>query len=372
MAILSRLFLIATLALATSAQFTETYPEDGVVPTPKKEWMDIIAKANISKAPIRKSNGDDGPQPSGGEDEFCWWTNDLCMRDNDISTCPDGKWGLTYDDGPTEFSPALYDFLDQKKQKATFFMIGGQVVKFRDHAKRAFDAGHELAGHTWSHSYLTTLTNEQIVGELMWTARAIEEVTGKKPRYFRPPYGDIDDRVRDIASALGFTAVIWDHDTDDWRMNEEAGFKAEWIAGNATEWAANSKSGISLEHDLYKETVDAAIKIYPTLKGAFDVQPVGVCTGQNPYQGGNDTTTPPAASSAAASSSAVASSSSAVASGTSPASSGANPTSSSESDASKDSSKDGKEADTEEGSASRMAAASAGLVLTAALSYIIA
>lgn len=49
-------------------------------------------------------------------------------------------------------------------------------------------------------------------------------------------------------------------------MNEEAGFKAEWIAGNATEWAANSKSGISLEHDLYKETVDAAIKIYPTLK----------------------------------------------------------------------------------------------------------
>lgn len=108
------------------------------------------------------------------------------MRDNDISTCPDGKWGLTYDDGPTEFSPALYDFLDQKKQKATFFMIGGQVVKFRDHAKRAFDAGHELAGHTWSHSYLTTLTNEQIVGELMWTARAIEEVTGKKPRYFRP------------------------------------------------------------------------------------------------------------------------------------------------------------------------------------------
>ena len=62
------------------------------------------------------------------------------------------------------------------------------------------------------------------------------------------------------------TAVIWDHDTDDWRMNEEAGFKAEWIAGNASEWAANSKSGISLEHDLYKETVDAAIKIYPTLK----------------------------------------------------------------------------------------------------------
>lgn len=77
------------------------------------------------------------------------WTNDLCMREQDISTCPTGKWGLTYDDGPTEFSPALYDFLDQQKQKATFFMIGGQVVKFPDHAKRAFNAGHELAIHTW-------------------------------------------------------------------------------------------------------------------------------------------------------------------------------------------------------------------------------
>lgn len=96
MAVLSRLFLIATLALATSAQFTETYPEDGSIPTPKKEWMDIIAKAKISDAPVRKSNGDDGkitniiqcfitititdksslligPQPSGGNDPYCWY-----------------------------------------------------------------------------------------------------------------------------------------------------------------------------------------------------------------------------------------------------------------------------------------------------------
>jgi peptidoglycan/xylan/chitin deacetylase (PgdA/CDA1 family) len=65
-------------------------------------------------------------------------------------------------------------------------MIGGQVVAFPDLVTRAYKSGHELAMHTWSHSYLTTETNEQIVAELMWTATAIKEVTGVTPRFYRP------------------------------------------------------------------------------------------------------------------------------------------------------------------------------------------
>jgi peptidoglycan/xylan/chitin deacetylase (PgdA/CDA1 family) len=65
-------------------------------------------------------------------------------------------------------------------------MIGGQVVAFPDLVTRAYKTGHELAMHTWSHSYLTTETNEQVVAELMWTATAIKEVTGVTPRFYRP------------------------------------------------------------------------------------------------------------------------------------------------------------------------------------------
>jgi peptidoglycan/xylan/chitin deacetylase (PgdA/CDA1 family) len=70
-------------------------------------------------------------------------------------------------------------------------------------------AGHQLSVHTWSHPYLTKLTNEQIVAELGWTKKVIHDVTGVTPNTFRPPYGDIDDRVRAIAAQMGLTPIIW-------------------------------------------------------------------------------------------------------------------------------------------------------------------
>lgn len=65
---------------------------------------------------------------------------------------------------------------------------------------------------------MTTQSNEQVVAELYWTLRAIKEVTGVTTRCWRPPYGDVDDRVRAIASQMGMTTVLWDEDTDDWNM----------------------------------------------------------------------------------------------------------------------------------------------------------
>lgn len=63
-------------------------------------------------------------------------------------------------------------------------------------------------------------------------------------------------------------AVIWDHDTLDWMAGENANFNERWIDGNVTEWASQNATGggISLEHDLYKQTVDAAIRVLPVLE----------------------------------------------------------------------------------------------------------
>lgn len=147
-------------------QFKETYPTDGSVPTPRPEWMELLKNANITDAPVQKSNGENGtlqnvdavipmltcilgPQQSGSGDQFCDWTFTGCTREDDITACPTGQWGITYDDGPTEFSPPLYDFLKERNQKATFFMIGGQVLKFPKHVERIHREGHELAIHTW-------------------------------------------------------------------------------------------------------------------------------------------------------------------------------------------------------------------------------
>jgi peptidoglycan/xylan/chitin deacetylase (PgdA/CDA1 family) len=281
-----------TSTTSTGGQLTEAYPADGAIPSPKPEWLDLIKNANITNAPVLKSQGSNGPSTSG-QDLYCDWAKSGCMGTS-IGDCPKGMWGLTYDDGPSEVSPTLYDFLKTTNQKATLFMIGANVIKYPQTVKRAFDEGHEIAIHTWTHDYMTTLSNERIVAELKWTELAIKEITGRSPRLFRPPYGDIDNRVRDIGTALGFTSVIWDHDTNDWMLGENApGFQAEWIDGNFTQWIAEASTattgGLSLEHDIQKSTVDAAIKNLPALQKAYKVVTVGQCAGIPSYKESNST-----------------------------------------------------------------------------------
>lgn len=61
-------------------------------------------------------------------------------------------------------------------------------------------SGDDIAVHTWSHPYMTTLSNEMVVAELGWTMQIIHDSTaGRLPRFWRPPYGDSDNRVRAIA-----------------------------------------------------------------------------------------------------------------------------------------------------------------------------
>ncbi|CAO3688328.1 unnamed protein product [Umbelopsis vinacea] len=263
--------------------FKQTYPAPGSVPVPKPEWVAALDKSKIAAAPVIALSNGSPVNPTPGSDPYCDWTFGGCTRADDIYQCKKGDWGITYDDGPTAFSPKLYDYLDSVNQKATLFVIGGQVLQFPELVQRAYKAGHEIAIHGFSHSYLTSQTTEQIVGELRWTEEAIKEVIGVSPKLFRPPYGDIDNRVRDIAIQLGYTPVIWNHDTDDWKLGETAGFDAAWIDGNATQWvneaAAATIGGLSLEHDLYAGTVDAAIRILPMLKKAYNVVPVGQCSG---------------------------------------------------------------------------------------------
>lgn len=59
-------------------------------------------------------------------------------------------------------------------------------------------SGHQIAVHTWSHPYLTTLTNEQIIAELGWTKKIMRDVTGVTPNMMRPPFGDIEYVLKTI------------------------------------------------------------------------------------------------------------------------------------------------------------------------------
>ena len=68
--------------------------------------------------------------------------------------------------------------------------------------------------HTWTHPYMTSLSNEDVVAQLAWTMQIIHDSTGGRvPRFWRPPYGDSDTRVSAIAKeVLGMITVIWNQE----------------------------------------------------------------------------------------------------------------------------------------------------------------
>lgn len=128
---------------------------------------------------------------------------------------------------------------------------------------------------------MTNLTNEQIVAELGWTRKAINTFLGVTPTTMRPPYGDIDDRVRAIALAMGMVPIMWTSsptgvkfDTNDWQVAGgnvvgQASFDSfQSILGNAT---LLDTGFIVLEHDLYEIAVDLAVGY--TLNAALNHNP---------------------------------------------------------------------------------------------------
>jgi len=128
----------------------------------------------------------------------------------------------------------------------------------------------DIAGHTWTHPYMTTQTNEQVVGQLGWTMQLIHNSTGGRvTKYWRPPYGDADNRVRAIAKEVfGLQAILWNQDTDDWSIGEPGGTTVEAVNANLTAWITGPKSPglIILEHELTNQTVQCFIDAFPQIK----------------------------------------------------------------------------------------------------------
>ncbi|ORY03288.1 glycoside hydrolase/deacetylase, partial [Basidiobolus meristosporus CBS 931.73] len=173
-----------------------------------------------------------------------------------------GKWALSFDDGPSNYTMQLLDILAAAKVKATFLMIGSQVTQFPDAVKRAFNEGHQIASHSWSHPHLMSLSNEQIVAEVKSTEDAIVNITGVRPAFIRPPYGEADGRVKAIFKAMGYSNLLWNMDTLDWdivaKKESPALILNSFTAAltNGTSLNAHSDPGyISLQHDIYIDTV---------------------------------------------------------------------------------------------------------------------
>lgn len=254
-------------------------------------------KGGIPNIQVRQSTPDHtsfGTNHYPDSDPDCWWSWTGCHKPKqpglfpDITKCNEqGTWGLTFDDGPYCAHNKLYNFLQSENIRATLFYIGSNVISNPYQAQRALMDGHDVCHHTWSHRLMTTLSNEQVFAELYYAAKIIKKVIGVTPLCWRPPQGDIDDRVRYIASALGMRAILWEEDTNDWNIVPAGSAAVSEIDKNYRKIIAkgNSESPVVLTHEISSHTVDEFIKMYPEIKKSFQhVAPVSACLNvQQPY-----------------------------------------------------------------------------------------
>lgn len=191
-------------------------------------------------------------------------------QDKAISISFDCAWGVDY-------TEQILDCLDFYGVKCTFFMTEFWVDKYPDYVKEISNRGHEIGTHSRTHSYMSKLSESEIVSELKTSTEKIEELTGKKVELFRPPYGDYDDLLINTARGMGIYTIQWDVDSLDWKN-----YSAEKIANRII---SKTKSGsIILCHNNGLHTLESLPLIFTELQQkGFVFQPIGELIYKNDF-----------------------------------------------------------------------------------------
>jgi peptidoglycan/xylan/chitin deacetylase (PgdA/CDA1 family) len=129
---------------------------------------------------------------------------------------------LTFDDGPSRWTPLVLDLLREHEARATFFVIGARVRERPDDVKRIVAEGHELGSHTLTHPRLTEIPEDEVRAEIQGGQDALEEVLGTAPSLFRAPGFYADRRELAIVEELGLEAVFAHVDPQDWRPERDS------------------------------------------------------------------------------------------------------------------------------------------------------
>ncbi len=137
-----------------------------------------------------------------------------------ILTAPRNRpqdFALTFDDGPNPLAtPQLLDVLARHNVRATFFLIGQNVLREPALTRTIAAAGHAIGNHTMHHPWLTFCSPTRIRAELTDCNHALEDTLGAPVTLFRPPHGARSLTVLRAALALALTPVNWNIIAGDW------------------------------------------------------------------------------------------------------------------------------------------------------------
>ncbi|GGE34205.1 polysaccharide deacetylase familiy protein [Pullulanibacillus camelliae] len=129
-----------------------------------------------------------------------------------------GKVALTFDDGPDpRYTPELLDVLRTYNVQATFFVVGENAERYPEIIKRMHNEGHAIGIHHYQHRNNWFLTPAGTRQQCVQTAEIIQQITGKTPDYYRPPWGALN--LFTFWAARPFKIVIWSAILGDWKLN---------------------------------------------------------------------------------------------------------------------------------------------------------
>lgn len=200
---------------------------------------------------------------------------------HDSCTKP-GSFALTFDDGPSVLTQGLLNYLNSQNVKATFF-VNGLNYKNKDTlnplpgiyslasvVRAAYDTGHQICSHTWSHTDIITVDQYNVTYELTRLNNAFRQILPDVvPTCFRPPYGDYDFNSLAVLQGMGYgedsggAIVTWDLDPVDWDPYVHGSTSNAQISDMVNEYRTQigttqptASTFMTLNHDVWNTTAD--------------------------------------------------------------------------------------------------------------------
>lgn len=181
---------------------------------------------------------------------------------------PAHQIALTFDDGPNpDTTPQVLDVLRKYGIKATFFLIGENIVGNEDLVRRELREGHNIGNHTYTHPHLGQISDRLMKREFLKTDRLLAKFPKKRARVTRFPFGESTCQAQKFAESLHYNIIGWDVDSCDWSYEDglslsdcvPGALKTQFgssYAGWIDYQLAKEKGGVILMHDSQKYEAD--------------------------------------------------------------------------------------------------------------------
>ncbi len=161
---------------------------------------------------------------------------------------------LSFDDGPSKYTPELLSILKEQNVKANFFILGKNAINYPDILLQEEKDGHIIGIHSYEHVFFTKISSDDVLEQITTTSNIIYEITQDSPYYIRVPYGILNNNVKEIIKSQDLQSVLWNVDSLDWNYKNTE---------KIIEHVINTTQGndIILMHDTFSTTVTAVEKL---------------------------------------------------------------------------------------------------------------